>query len=84
MTDASGAPLVGMAVTLYLSPMLVRCDCSSWSAQTDEHGRFSFGEVAKGRHQVAIVDPSGRLVTQMLPAAPGDELSVTMEPRANE
>lgn len=77
--DAS--PLSGAHVSLFLSPLLVRCDCLAWETTTDESGQFSFGEVTAGDHQVAVVDRSGQYGSRMVEAAAGARVSVVLSRR---
>jgi hypothetical protein len=79
VSDPEGRPLPGIDMTLYLSPLLVRCNCLAWTDRTDELGRFSFGLVTDGEHRVAAVDPLGRYDPKIVMAHPGAYLSIPME-----
>jgi hypothetical protein len=79
VTDARGRPLEGIDLTLFLTPLLVRCDCVSWRQRTDELGAFSFGLVTEGSHQLAATDPGGRYRAQLVEVRPGIGAAVVME-----
>ena len=79
VTDARGRPLEGIDLTLFLTPLLVRCDCVSWRQRTDELGAFSFGLVTEGSHQLAATDPGGRYRVQLVEVRPGIGAAVVME-----